>query len=95
MAEINRGSGDLEANSLVTVACTSLAMLQDKLEIAALRLHLPALHLLVQWWPMLLIIAGVIMLFTSWNARVAKLISSTPESRPPVSQGQREFPHER
>ena len=90
MANINHGSSDLDANALVTVAGASLALLQDKLEIAAARVHFPALHTLVQWWPLLLIIAGLIVLLTSWNTKDARLGSKTS-----VSRAHREMTHER
>ena len=90
MAHIHHGSGDLDANALVTVAGASLAFMQDKLEIAASKLHLPALHLLVQWWPMLLIMAGLIVLLTSRNTKGAEFALKTP-----VSKTQREMTHER
>jgi hypothetical protein len=89
MANINHGSSDLDASALVTVACASLAMLQDKVEMIAAK-HFPALHLLAQWWPVLLIIAGLIVLLTSWNAKGDGITSRTR-----VSKMQREMTHER
>lgn len=89
MADINHGSNDLEANALVTVACASLAMLQDKVEIIAAN-HFPALHLLAQWWPVLLIIAGLIVLLTSRKAKADRVASRTP-----VPKMHREMTHER
>jgi hypothetical protein len=88
MANINHGSSDLEANALVTVACASLAMLQDKVEIIAAN-HFPAVHLLAQWWPVLLIIAGLILLVTSWETK------DEIASKPPVPKIHREMTHER
>jgi hypothetical protein len=90
MANINHGSSDLDANALVTVAGASLALLQDKFEIAVARVHFPALHTLVQWWPLLLIMAGLIVLLTSWYAKGDRLGSKTS-----VSTAQREMTHER
>lgn len=90
MANINHGSGDLDANALVTVAAASLALLQSQLEVVVSRLHFPALHPLVQWWPVLLIMAGLIVLVTKWNANGAWSVS-----RKPAFKTQREMTHER
>jgi hypothetical protein len=90
MANINHGSGDLDANALVAVAGASLALLQDKLDIALSRFHFPALHSLVQWWPILLILSGLIVLVVNWNAKGAWF-----GSKPSVSAAQRELTHER
>ena len=49
----------------ILAASGGTTLLLTKLRAIALEQHLPLLHTLVQWWPLLLIVGGVILLFTS------------------------------
>ena len=49
----------------ILAASGGTTLLLAKLRTIALEQHLPLLHTLVQWWPLLLIAGGVILLFTS------------------------------
>jgi uncharacterized membrane protein YdcZ (DUF606 family) len=49
----------------ILAASGGTTLLLTKLRAIALEQHLSLLHTLVQWWPLLLIIGGVILLFTN------------------------------
>lgn len=49
----------------ILAASGGTTLLLTKLRTIALEQHLPLLHTLVQWWPLLLIVGGVILLFTN------------------------------
>ena len=49
----------------ILAASGGTTLLLTKLRAIALEQHLPLLHTLVQWWPLLLIVGGVILLFTN------------------------------
>ena len=49
----------------ILAASGGTTLLLTKLRAIALEQHLPLLHTLVQWWPLLLIIGGVILFFTN------------------------------
>lgn len=49
----------------ILAASGATTLLLTKLRAIALEQHLPLLHTLVQWWPMLLIVGGVILFFTN------------------------------
>jgi hypothetical protein len=49
----------------ILAASGGTTLLLTKLRTIALEQHLPLLHTLVQWWPLILIAGGVILLFTS------------------------------
>ena len=49
----------------ILAASGGTTLLLTKLRAFALEQHLPLLHTVVQWWPLLLIIGGVILLFTN------------------------------
>jgi hypothetical protein len=44
------------------VAAIGATILESKLGTIVSRLHLSMLHVWVQWWPLLLIVAGVVLL---------------------------------
>ena len=47
----------------ILAASGGTTLLLTKLRAIAVEQHLPVLHLLVQWWPLLLIFGGVVLLF--------------------------------
>ena len=49
----------------ILAASGGTTLLLTKLRAIALEQHLPLLHTLVQWWPLLLIVGGVILLLTN------------------------------
>jgi len=55
---------DIIAAAILAASGATTLML-TKLRAIALEQHLPLLHTVVQWWPLLLIIGGVILLFTN------------------------------
>ncbi|HEV2962180.1 MAG TPA: hypothetical protein VG649_10175 [Candidatus Angelobacter sp.] len=54
---------DNEAFAAGFVVAIGTALFESKLETIISRLHFPMLHAWVQWWPLLLIVAGVVLLF--------------------------------
>ena len=63
----------------ILAASGGTTLLLTKLRAIALEQHLPFLHTLAQWWPLLLIVGGVILLFTNQieirQRRAASVIS--------------------
>ncbi len=55
-----------------TLAATGSAAFQSKLSALAIKWNMPALYALVQWWPMLLIIAGLILLLVHPRAEASQ-----------------------
>jgi len=53
----------------ILAASGGTTLLLTKLRAIAVEQHLPVLHLLVQWWPLLLILGGVVLLFINQGAR--------------------------
>ena len=49
----------------ILAASGGTTLLLTKLRAIALEQHLPLLHTLMQWWPLLLIVGGVILLLTN------------------------------
>jgi hypothetical protein len=49
----------------ILAASGGTTLLLTKLRAIALEQHIPLLHTLAQWWPLLLIVGGVILLFTN------------------------------
>jgi uncharacterized membrane protein YdcZ (DUF606 family) len=49
----------------ILAASGGTTLLLTKLRTIALEQHLPLLHTLVQWWPLILIVGGVILLFAN------------------------------
>ena len=49
----------------ILAASGGTTLLLTKVRAIALEQHLPFLHTLAQWWPLLLIVGGVILLFTN------------------------------
>ena len=49
----------------ILAASGGTTLLLTKLRAIALEQHLPLLHTVVQWWPLLLIVGGVILLLTN------------------------------
>ena len=65
----------------ILAASGGTTLLLTKLRAIALEQHLPLLHTIVQWWPLLLIIGGVILLFTNQvEARALGTRQGTPVS---------------
>jgi hypothetical protein len=62
-----------------TLAATGSAAFQNRLDALATKWNIPALYALVQWWPMLLIIAGLILLLVHPRAEAAVPTSSAQE----------------
>jgi len=63
----------------ILAASGGTTLLLTKVRAIALEQHLPFLHTLAQWWPLLLIVGGVILLFTNQietRNRSAALVSS-------------------
>lgn len=63
----------------ILAASGGTTLLLTKLRAIALEQHLPLLHTVVQWWPLLLIVGGVILLLTNQietRARHAARVSS-------------------
>jgi len=59
------------------LAATGTAAFQSKLDALAFRWHSPALSALVEWWPLLLIIGGLIVLLLHPRAP-SEMRSSAP-----------------
>ena len=74
------GIQDIIAVAVLVGAATFL--LQGKLETLALRLSPSLRQVLAQWWPLLLIVVGIILLFTHYRSgkrsRAARIVSSLP-----------------
>jgi len=49
--------------AVAMVAAIGATLFESKLDAIISRLHSPMLHAWVQWWPLLLIAAGVVLLF--------------------------------
>jgi hypothetical protein len=62
MAAYNQRFWTEDTIAAAILAGTAMALLQGKLDAIAGRLDSPTLHLALQLWPMLLIIAGLILL---------------------------------
>jgi hypothetical protein len=57
------GNQQFETETALVVALGA-TLLESKLGAMLARLHFPTLHAWVQWWPLLLIAAGVVLLLT-------------------------------
>ena len=68
------------------VVAIGSVLLESKLETIISRLHFPMLHAWVQWWPLLLIVAGVVLLFTdrapaARETKQSRFADAAPEIR--------------
>jgi hypothetical protein len=60
MSTLNQGAENIVVAALIAGFWSG--MLMDKLAAYTLRWNLPVLHQVAQWWPALLIVAGLIVL---------------------------------
>jgi len=61
MSTLNQGAENTVLAALIAGLWSGIII--DKLAAFTLRLNMPVLHAVAQWWPMLLIAAGLVVLF--------------------------------
>jgi hypothetical protein len=68
----------------IILACTGAALLQSKLDFIAVTHHLAILHAGMRWWPLLLIMAGMILLLDhhSSGTRSREAAQQAPKTQP-------------
>jgi hypothetical protein len=65
MSTLNQGAENTVLAALIAGLWSGIII--DKLAAFTLRLNMPVLHVVAQWWPVLLIIAGLVVLFRHKN----------------------------
>lgn len=67
MSTLNQGAENTIVAALIAGLWSGIII--DKLAAFTLRLNMPILHAVAQWWPVLLIGAGLVLLFRDKNQK--------------------------
>ncbi len=84
MAAGNHQFGNDAPFGMAIVAAIGAILLENKLETIISNLHFVRLHAWVQWWPLLLIVAGAVLMFVEQPAQAQ--FPATAQSQPTDAQ---------